>query len=96
MKTSLSQSQLGVYYACVANKDKSVNYQNALLVALPSVIDLNRFRKAVYEALGVDTDAKAAIMDYTSKALGCAAKAVDGIRFEMLRRFAQKLVGRTK
>ena len=51
MKTSLSQSQLGVYYACVANKDKSVNYQNALLVALPSVIDLNRFRKAVYDAL---------------------------------------------
>ena len=52
--------------------------------------------KAVYEALGVDTDAKAAIMYYTSKALGCAAKAVDGIRFEMLRRFAQKLVGRTR
>ncbi len=51
MKTSLSQSQLGVYYACVANKDKSVNYQNALLVALPSVIDLNRFRKVVYDAL---------------------------------------------
>ena len=42
---------MGVYYACVANKDKSVNYQNALLVALPSVIDLNRFRKAVYDAL---------------------------------------------
>ena len=41
MKSSLSQSQLGVYYACVANKDKNVNYQNALLVALPSVIDLN-------------------------------------------------------
>ena len=51
MKTSLSQSQLGVYYACVANKDKNFNYQNALLVALPSVIDLNRFRKAVYDAL---------------------------------------------
>ena len=51
MKSSLSQSQLGVYYACVANKDKNVNYQNALLVALPSVIDLNRFRKAVYDAL---------------------------------------------
>ena len=51
MKTSLSQSQLGVYYACVANKDKSVNYQNALLVELPSAVDLNRFRKAVYDAL---------------------------------------------
>jgi len=47
----LSQSQLGVYYACVANKDNNVNYQNALLVALPSVIDINRFRKAVYAAL---------------------------------------------
>ena len=51
MRSSLSQSQLGVYYACVANNDKNVNYQNALLVALPSVIDLNRFRKAVYDAL---------------------------------------------
>ena len=51
MKSALSQSQLGVYYACVANNDNNVNYQNALLVALPSVIDLNRFRKAVYEAL---------------------------------------------
>ena len=51
MRSSLSQSQLGVYYACVANNDNNVNYQNALLVALPSVIDLNRFRKAVYDAL---------------------------------------------
>jgi amino acid adenylation domain-containing protein len=51
MRSSLSQSQLGVYYACIANKDNNVNYQNALLVALPSVIDLNRFRKAVYDAL---------------------------------------------
>ena len=51
MRSSLSQSQLGVYYACVANKDNNVNYQNALLVALPSVIDINRFRKAVYDAL---------------------------------------------
>ncbi|MBO7539895.1 MAG: amino acid adenylation domain-containing protein [Prevotella sp.] len=51
MRSSLSQSQLGVYYACVANKDNNVNYQNALLVALPSVIDLKRFRKAVYDAL---------------------------------------------
>ena len=51
MKSALSQSQLGVYYACVANNDNNVSYQNALLVALPSVIDLNRFRKAVYDAL---------------------------------------------
>ena len=51
MRSSLSQSQLGVYYACVSNKDNNVNYQNALLVALPPVIDLNRFRKAVYETL---------------------------------------------
>ncbi len=51
MKSSLSQSQLGVYYACVSNKDNHVNYQNALLVALPSDIDINRFRKAVYEVL---------------------------------------------
>ena len=51
MRTPLSQSQLGVYYACVANKDTNTNYQNALLVELPSTIDLNRFRKAVYEVL---------------------------------------------
>ena len=47
----MSQSQLGVYYACVNNKDEKVNYQNALLVALPPVIDLERFRKAVYDTL---------------------------------------------
>ena len=51
MRSPLSQSQLGVYYACVNNKDEKVNYQNALLVALPPVIDLDRFRKAVYDTL---------------------------------------------
>ena len=51
MRSSLSQSQLGIYYASISNKDSNVNYQNALVVALPSVIDLNRFRKAVYESL---------------------------------------------
>ena len=51
MRSSLSQSQLGVYYACVSNNDENVNYQNALLVALPSAVDVNRFRKAVYDAL---------------------------------------------
>ena len=51
MRSPLSQSQLGIYYACVNNKDEKVNYQNALLVALPPVIDLVRFRKAVYDTL---------------------------------------------
>ena len=51
MRSPLSQSQLGVYYACVNNKDEKVNYQNALLVSLPPVIDLERFRKAVYDTL---------------------------------------------
>ena len=52
--------------------------------------------KAIYESLGVGSDARAVILDYTSKGLDCAAEAVDGIRFELLRRFAGKLVGRTR
>ena len=51
MKSPLSQSQLGVYYACVSSEDDKTNYQNALLVPLPASVDLDKFRKAVYEAL---------------------------------------------
>jgi len=51
---------------------------------------------AIYEKLDVNSDAKKAIQDFTQTALDCAAKACSGERFEILKRFADKLVGRTK
>ncbi|MBQ7530968.1 MAG: amino acid adenylation domain-containing protein [Paludibacteraceae bacterium] len=51
MKAILSQSQLGVYYACVSSMDKEVNYQNPVLFALPEKVDVTRLQKAVSEAL---------------------------------------------
>jgi Geranylgeranyl pyrophosphate synthase len=51
---------------------------------------------AIYKALDVDSDAKKAISDYTAAALECAGKAVTGEKFDILKRFAGKLVGRRK
>ena len=51
MTSPLSQSQLGVYYACVSNDDEYTNYQNALLFEIPSGVDLKRLQKAVNDAL---------------------------------------------
>ncbi len=51
MKSPLSQSQLGVYYACVTNLDENMNYQSSILVPLSAEIDLPRLQKACYEAL---------------------------------------------
>ncbi len=51
MKSSLSQSQLGVYYACVTNNDGLTNYQNPVLLDIPKDVDVEQVRKAVYEAL---------------------------------------------
>ena len=51
MKSPLSQSQLGVYYACVSSVDDNTNYQNALLITLPAGVETERFQHAVYEAL---------------------------------------------
>lgn len=52
--------------------------------------------KAIYNALGVNEDAKYEILHLNEKALGYAEKACKGVRLETLRRFAEKLVGRSK
>ena len=51
--------------------------------------------KAVYAALAVDDDARSEILRLNGQALAFAAKATAGVRYEALRRFAWKLVGRT-
>ena len=51
--------------------------------------------KAVYAALAVDDDARSEILLLNGQALAFAAKATAGVRYETLRRFAWKLVGRT-
>lgn len=52
--------------------------------------------KAIYDSLQVGEDAKTAIVELTEKALGCVRGICDGERFELLRDFADRLVGRTK
>ena len=51
MRSSLNQSQLGVYYACITNSDELTNYQNPVLLDIPEGMDVAKVRKAVYEAL---------------------------------------------
>ena len=52
MKTySLLQSQLGIYYSCVANNDELTNYQNPVLFDIPKGVNVEQLRKAVYETL---------------------------------------------
>ncbi|MBO4624241.1 MAG: amino acid adenylation domain-containing protein [Bacteroidales bacterium] len=51
MRSPLSQSQLGVYYACVTNHDEKTNYQNPGLFDLPLDITAEAVQKAVYDAL---------------------------------------------
>lgn len=52
--------------------------------------------KALYQSLNIPEDARAEILRLTEKALEYARQATDGIRFETLRRFADKLVGRAR
>ena len=52
--------------------------------------------KDVYQKLHVDEDAKYEILRLTGEALSYASKVCTGVRYEMLRRFADKLIGRTK
>ncbi len=52
--------------------------------------------KDVYQKLHVDEDAKYEILRLTGDALEYASKVCTGVRYEMLRRFADKLIGRTK
>ena len=51
MKAILSQSQLGVYYACQTSVDEQVNYQNPVLFPLPENIDIVRLQQAVSDAI---------------------------------------------
>jgi amino acid adenylation domain-containing protein len=51
MRSPLSQSQLGVYYACVTNNDSQTNYQNSVLFDIPESVNVEQVRMAVYEAL---------------------------------------------
>ena len=51
MQTPLSQSQLGVYYACLKHQDQKSNYQNANLARIPSSVNLERLQAACYKAL---------------------------------------------
>ena len=51
MKTTLSQSQLGVYYACVSQNDQTTNYQNPVMLDIPKGVNTDQLRKAAYDAL---------------------------------------------
>ena len=50
----------------------------------------------MYQELGVGKDAQRTIIDLNFKALQSASQVADGERFEVLRRFADNLIGRTK
>lgn len=52
--------------------------------------------KELYEKLHIEEDAKYEIIRMTDEALGIAATVCTGLRYEMLRRFADRLVGRVK
>ena len=52
--------------------------------------------KDIYTDLSVDEDAKYEILRLNNLALEHAQKICNGLRYEQLHRFADKLVGRTK
>jgi len=52
--------------------------------------------KGIYTALEVDKDAKEEILRLNNEALQHARKVCSGVRYESLRRFADRLVGRTR
>ncbi|MBO5634907.1 MAG: polyprenyl synthetase family protein [Bacteroidales bacterium] len=52
--------------------------------------------KEIYSELGVAEDAQTTILELNAKALEAAAKICKGVRYERLRRFADRLIGRTK
>ena len=58
-------------------------------------IKINRV-KGIYNTLRVGEDAKEAIIELTEKALECVSGICDGEKLELLRDFADRLVGRTK
>lgn len=58
-------------------------------------VKINRV-KSIYNALQIGEDAKAAIVELTEKALGCVSGICDDEKLNLLRDFADHLVGRTK
>ena len=52
MTNPLSQSQLGVYYACQTSVDEHVNYQCPAMFKLPKDIDVPRLKQAILDTLG--------------------------------------------
>lgn len=52
--------------------------------------------KELYEKLHIDEDAKYEIIRLTDEALEAAHRACTGLRYEVMKRFADKLVGRTR
>ena len=51
MNSHLSQSQLGIYYACRTTVDEKINYQCPGLFTLPASVDLEKLRLALIDAL---------------------------------------------
>ena len=51
MTNPLSQSQLGVYYACQTSVDEYVNYQCPAMFKLPKDIDVPRLKQAILDTL---------------------------------------------
>lgn len=51
--------------------------------------------KSIYARLGIEEDAKYEILRLNGKAMDYASKAANGIKYETLKRFAEKLVGRS-
>ena len=77
--------------------------RDAILEAMEMGIDTEEERgekvacfRNIYSALGVDEDAKYEIIRLSNKALSYVSSSLRGIRLETMKRFADKLVGRTK
>ena len=58
-------------------------------------VKINRV-KAIYDELSIAEDARQTMLDLNVKALESASKVCDGARFDVLRHFAEKLIGRSK
>ena len=77
--------------------------RGAILEAMDMPVDTEEERgekiacfRNIYTTLEVDEDAKYEILRLHNKALSFASKACRGVRFETLRRFSEKLIGRSK
>lgn len=83
---------------------EKVNDRDALLEAMAMPVGSPQQNAAkiakvkdLYSSLGVDEDAKYAIMEYNSRAMAAVQDVgLSKVHYEVLRRFAEKLVGRVK